>query len=112
MFSRRVPIDPAFASTTASTFYVCPAGMKAEVTQLSAKNVDTADAYRVMVYRAPSGQTAAGQFEIANPNLGPRRSDIIYEALNAVLEGGDMIWTQCDTASKVTVSGSVREFEE
>lgn len=93
-------------TTTAATYYTSKPNVKTIIKSMQLVNTGT-NAARATVYLVPAGGAAgAANMVIASINIAPNATYNCPEAINQVLEAGDMIQALSDTASAISMQAA------
>lgn len=100
---------PAQLTASAATYYTCPANTRATFKKLTVSNNDTSPR-SVTCYLVPSGG-AAGVTNIItiSQTLAANEARDLYEIEGHTIAAGDFFQALADSASKVTIHGTVVE---
>lgn len=105
-----VPLTPAQIAATATIYYTVGANKKARVLNLTVCN-STGSARTYTIHRVPSGGTAsATNMVISARPIAAGETQLVRELIGKVLAAGDTIQALADSASAVSIDGSVAEI--
>jgi hypothetical protein len=105
------PITSAQVAATATTYYTAPTNIRAaKIIQLIATNT-TATNRTITVNLVPSAGSAAASNTVIQARIVPAYDSVIlYETIGQMLAGGGTLQATADSATAVTLSGSVIEI--
>lgn len=100
---------PAQLTASAATYYTCPANTRANFKKLTVTNNDSS-ARTVTIYLVPSGGSAGVTNIITKTKtVAAAESADIYEVEGHSINASDFLQALADSASQVTIHGTVIE---